>query len=171
MLASLQQPHPRHDEEIVRPRVTELMPPVLTDNLVLVDLVDAPQVPILFFVQVNRLEDVFLEGNLGRELGLVVCAVEAHFQTGAVLRVRLDEVHWFEGFLCHLQAGGLIDAGERGDGLVGVVVVFVVVLHVVAVPVGDGDVVGEFGGAEDFAFAEGGGGLEEAFSSVGAGVG
>jgi hypothetical protein len=32
----------------------------------------------------------------------------------------------------------------------------------------DGDVVGEFGGAEDFALAEGGGGLEDAFGGVGA---
>ena len=142
------------------------MPPVLSNNLALVDLVDGPEVLVLP-VEVDGLEDVLVEWNLGRELALVVCAVKAHFQFGQVLRVHFDHVHWFEEFLGEGQAGGLVDARERGYRLGGVVEIFIVLLHVGRVPVGYGDVVGEFGGAEDALFAEGGGAGENAFGGVG----
>ena len=72
------------------------MPPVLADDLALVDLIDAPEVAVSRLVQEDGLEDVVFEPDFGRELGLVVCAVEAHFQLGAVLGVFFDVVHWFE---------------------------------------------------------------------------
>lgn len=80
------------------------MPPVLADDLVLVDLVDAPEVAVALFVEVDGLEHVLVKGYVWRELRLVVCAVEAHFELGAVLRVHFDVVHWFEAFFCPLVA-------------------------------------------------------------------
>jgi hypothetical protein len=46
-----------------------------------------------------------------------------------------------------------------------------VLFHVGGVGVGDGDIVGEFGGAKDFAVAEGAGAGEEPVGCVGAGGG
>ena len=126
---------------------------------------------VAVFVQINRLENVLVKRHVGRELALVIRAVEAHFELGAVLRVHFDVVHWFERFLGHFVAHGLVDGRELGYGLVWVVEVFVVLAHIVAVPVGDGDVVGEFGGPEHFVFAEGCGAGEDAFGGVGAGRG
>lgn len=39
VLLSVEQPHPGHNLDVVSPTVAQLMPPVLTDNLVLADLV------------------------------------------------------------------------------------------------------------------------------------
>ena len=151
----------------MRKGVTELVPPVLTDDLRRVDVVDGPEMRVAFLVQKDGLEDVVFKGDLGRELGLVVCAVEAHFQLAAVLGVHLNVVHWLKGLLGHFEAHGLVDAREGTDGLGGRVEVFVIALHVVAVGVGDGDVVGEFGAAKDFLFAIAGGGFEDSVGGVG----
>lgn len=167
VLVALEQPDPGHDEEVVRKGVAELMPPVLADDLCRVDVVNGPEVPIALFVEEDGLEDVVLKRDLGRELGLVVCAVEAHFQLAAVLGVHFNVVHWFEGLLSHFEAYGLVDAREGADGLRGRVEVFVVLLHVVAVGMGDCDVVGEFGAAKDFLFAVAGGGFEESVGGIG----
>ena len=104
MLAALQQPHPRHDEQIMRIRMTQLMPPILTDDLGRVDLVDRPQVAVAALVQEDGLEDVRVKGLVGRELALVVGAVEAHLDLSQVLRVHLDVVHGLEGRLGELEA-------------------------------------------------------------------
>ena len=72
------------------------MPPVLADDLALVDLVNAPEMTIPRFVKEDGLEDVIFECDFGRELGLVVGAVEAHFELGTVFGVFFDVVHWFE---------------------------------------------------------------------------
>lgn len=130
------------------------MPPILPNDLLIVNLINAPQFRVSMLVQEDRLEDVFLERHIWRELALVICAVEAHLQLRYILRVHLDQVHGFEVFLRHLDAGGLVDAGQLVNGLFLIVEVFVMLLHVVAVPVRDGDVISEDGGAKDFLFGE-----------------
>ena len=144
MFVSLKQPNKRDDENVMRKRVAQLMPPVLADDLALVDLVDAPEMSVPPFIEEDGLEDVIFECDFGRELGLVVGAVEAHFELGAVFGVFFDVVHWFERFLGHLYPAALVNARERGDGLIGVVEVFVVAFHVLGVAVGDGDIIREF---------------------------
>lgn len=147
VFAALQKPHPGHNEEVVRERMAELMPPILSDDLTLVDLVDTPEMAIAFLIQVNSLENMVVEWNFRGKLRLVVSAIEAHFEFLVILGVFFDVVHGLVGFLCHFEADGLVDAGEVGDSLGGVVEIFVVGRHVGAVGVSDGDVVGEFGAA------------------------
>ena len=168
VFAALEQPHPRHDEEVVGEGVAELVPPVLADDGGRVDLLVGPQVRVARLVEEDGLEHVVLERHGGRELGLVVGAVEAHFELRRVGRVFLDVVHRLVVGGAVGVAGGLVDAGEGRDGAIRVVEVLVVPLHVGTVGVGDGDVVGEFGGAEDFALAEAAGSGEEALGGVGA---
>lgn len=168
-LLALEEHHPGHDEDVVRPRVAELMPPVFADDLAFVDLIDAPEMAVAVFVQIDSLENVFVEIHLRRELALVVRAVEAHFQLRSVLVVHFDVVHRLEVLFGVFVARALVNVGELGDGFGGVVEVLVMVFHVFRVPVRDGDVVGELGGAEDFTFAVGGGGFEDAFGCVRAG--
>lgn len=154
MFAALEEPHPGDDEEVVGEGVAELMPPVLSNNLTLVDFVDTPEMAIALFVQVDSLEDMVLEGDFRRKLRLVVGTVKAHFELLEILGVFFDVVHGLIGFLCHFEADGLVDAGDLSDGLVRVVEVLVVLLHVVAVGVGDGDVVGEFGATEHLSLSK-----------------
>lgn len=78
MSSSLQEPQPGHDKSVVGPRVTQLMPPILPDDLVLINLVVGPEVSIALFVQIYGLENMPVKVDLGRELGLVVGAVETH---------------------------------------------------------------------------------------------
>ena len=151
----------------MRKGVAKLMPPVLADDLARVDIINRPQMAIALLVEEDGLEDVVFKGHLGRELGLIVCAVKAHFQLAAVLGVHFDVVHWLKGLFSHFEADGLIDTREGADGLGGRIEIFVISLHVIAVGVGDGDVVGEFGAAEDFLFAVAGGGFEEPVGGVG----
>lgn len=167
--AAVEEPHPRDDEGVVRPGVAELVPPVLADDLVRVDLVDGPELFVVL-VKVDGLEDVLVEGDFRGELALVVCAVEAHFELGEVLRVHFDHVHGLEELLGKAETCGLVDARELLDGLLFVVEVFVVLLHVVAVPVGDGDVVCELGGAEHTLLTEGCCAGEDALCGVGPGT-
>ena len=61
----------------------------------------------------------------------------------------------------------MVDAGDLGDNLVRVVEIFVVTFHVIAIGVGDRDIIGEFGGAKDLFLAESGGGAEDALGGVG----
>jgi hypothetical protein len=113
---------------------------------------------IAVFIQIDGLENMFVKLDLGWKLALVICAVEAHFEFGQIGRVHFDVVHGLEILLRPLVARGLVGVGEFGNGSRLVVEVLVVLAHVVGVPVRDGDVVGELGGAEYFAFAQGGGG-------------
>ena len=149
MPLALQQPHPGHDEKVVRPGVAELMPPVLADDLALVDLVDSPEVAVAVLVQEDGLEDVFLERHVGRELRLVVRAVEAHLQLRHVRRVRPDEIHSFEVVFAEVASFGMVDAVDLPYSEALIVEVLVMTLHVVDVLVGDGDVVRELGRAEN----------------------
>lgn len=167
VLVALQQPNPGHDEEVVGKGVTELVPPVLADDLGRVDVVNGPEVAVAFLVEENGLEDVVFKGNFGWELGLVVGAVEAHFELRPVLGIHFDIVHWLEGFFGHFEADGLVDPGEGGDGLGGIVEVFVIFLHVLTVGVGDCDVVGKFGAAKNFLFTVAGGRFEKSIGSIG----
>ena len=66
------------------------MPPILADDLALVDLVEVPEMAVPLFVQEDGLEDVALKVHLRWKLRLVVCAVEAHFQLAEIGLVRLD---------------------------------------------------------------------------------
>lgn len=92
---------------------------------------------------------MLLEGDDLRELRLVVRAVEAHFELREVLRVFFDVVHGAEGGLASIEAGGLvIFACNRWCCKIFPIEVFVVLGHVGAVRVGDGDVVGELGTSE-----------------------
>ena len=83
------------------PPVSKLMPPVLLDDFVLVDLVDCPQVPLLFveedclvyWLQRLCVVSVFL---CMAELVLVVGAVKGHFDQAWVVLVRVCVVHWSE---------------------------------------------------------------------------
>jgi hypothetical protein len=168
---ALEEPQPRHHGEVVGPGVAELVPPILADDLGRVDLGAGPEVRVARVVEEDGLEDVLLEGDGARELRLVVGAVEAHFEFGGVGWVLFDVVHGFEVGGGEGVAHGLVDAAQGLDSAGRAVEVFVVPFHVRGVGVGDGDVVGEFGGAEYSAFAEGAGAGEEAFGCVGAGEG
>jgi hypothetical protein len=100
---------------------------------------------------------------------LVVGAVKAHLELRGVCRVFFDVVHRFEVVFCVVVARGLVDLGEGVDGAVRVVEFFVMPFHVGGVGVGYGDVVREFGGAENSALADGGGSGKETFGCVSAG--
>lgn len=66
------------------PGVAELVPPILTDDFGRVDFLVGPEMAVAGLVEEDGLEDVLVEGvgigGDGGELGLVVCAVEAHFE-------------------------------------------------------------------------------------------
>lgn len=79
VVPALEQPEPGHDEELVGPGVAELVPPVLADDFGFVDLVAGPEVRVACLAYDDGLGDVVFEGDLVRELRLVVGAVEAHF--------------------------------------------------------------------------------------------
>lgn len=53
----------RRTECVVSPSMTKLMPPILSDDLVLVDLVLRP-LTFVFLVQKDSLEDVSIEGDV-----------------------------------------------------------------------------------------------------------
>lgn len=73
--------------------MAQLMPPILSNDLVFPDLIPAPCVLVLV-VQEDSLEDMLLYGQLLLlELILEVAAVEAHFQLAGILGRVLDEVH------------------------------------------------------------------------------
>ena len=143
------------------------MPPVLADDLGLVDFVNRPQPAVARLVQVNGLKHVVLKRHLFRKLSLVVRGVEAHLQPGQIGRVHLDVVHGAEVGFAELVAHGLVFAGQGGDRLGRVVEVLIMLFHVVGVVVGDGDVVGEFGGAEDSLLTPAGRVAQHALASVG----
>lgn len=107
---------------------------------------------------------------------LVVCAVEGHFDLVHVFRVGMGVVHGAVAGGFVVRPGLLVLGEGDGVGLLfgfgrGAELVaeagFVVLLEVVAVGVGDGDVVEEFGAAEHEAFFPGGGFAEELFGVVG----
>ena len=92
----------------MRPGMAQLVPPILTNNFVLVGEVlivgggdggclrealkhpavervryigiDTPEVAVSFLIQVDGLEDVLVKGNLRWKLTLVICAIKAHFK-------------------------------------------------------------------------------------------
>ena len=164
------------------PAVAELVPPFSLYDGGRVNLIDGPEVGVAG-VEEDGLEDVIVVGDGGfvcvvihAELVLVVCAVEGHFDFVHVFGVGVRVVHgsvawWFaiwtfafvfgEGDLVFL----LFVFGFGAE--VGVEVGFVVLLEVLGVGVGDGDVVEEFGASEDESFAPGGGFAEEFEGVVG----
>ena len=115
------------------PAMAELMPPLLLDDLVPVDVVPGPQV-LVVLVEEDALEDVCFVGDgrlvrarlllvLLAELVLVVGAVERHFYLLGVLGVRVRVVHGPEAAGFAVVAVGLVP-GEgqlaflrRGFGL------------------------------------------------------
>lgn len=133
MAFSLEEPHPGHDEEVMRPTVAELMPPVLANNFTLVNLINGPEMSIAFFVEEDGLEDVFLKGDLGRELSLVVGAIKAHFQFSEILLIVSDEIHCFEVVFGEVATGLGVDSVDLRDCDVLRVEVLVVLLHVFGV--------------------------------------
>ena len=179
---SIEEHHPWHDTDVVLPPVPQLVPPFAADDLVRVDLVDGPEIAVVF-VEEDGLEDVVLVvdgGFVGAvvlpELVLVVGAVEGHFDLLHVFRVGVRVVHGSvtRGFAV---LTGLLVFGEGdlvfllfvlGAGAeVGVEAGFVVGFEVFAVGVGDGDIVEEFGAAEDEVLAPARGFAEDGFRVVG----
>ncbi|KAI7514953.1 FAD/NAD(P)-binding domain-containing protein [Hortaea werneckii] len=128
---ALQQPHPRDHEGIVCPAVAKLVPPILPDDLALVNFIQGPQVGVALLVQEDGLEDMVLEGDLWWELRLVVGAVEAHFELGEVFGIHANEVHGLEVVLAVFR-----------------VEVFIVSLHVLSILVRDSNVTGDGLGEE-----------------------
>ena len=88
---------------------------------------------------------MLVERYIWRELRLVVGRVEAHLQLGPAPLVHLDVVHGLERFLCVFESVRLINTGQSVSYFLFIVEILVVLLHVVAVPVGNRDVVREFG--------------------------
>ena len=73
--------------------MAQLMPPILSNDLVFPDLIPAPCVLVLV-VQEDSLEDMLLYRQLLLlELILEVAAVEAHFKLARVLRRVFNEIH------------------------------------------------------------------------------
>ena len=58
-ITAIEEHHPGDDADVVLPSVTELMPPFAADDFVRVDLVDGPEV-LVVFVEEDGLEDVVL---------------------------------------------------------------------------------------------------------------
>lgn len=176
----IQKHHARHNPHIMLPAMAELMPPFALDDFGFVDLVDSPKVGV-GFVEENGLEDVLIVFNGGfvcavvlTELVLVIGAIKRHFDLLHVFGVGVRVIHWSvaAGFavLAFLLVFGesdllfLLFVLWLGAEL-GVEAGFVVFLEVLAVGVGDGDVVEEAGTAEDEALFPGGG-LAENFEGV-----
>ena len=184
--------HPGHHTDVVLPPMPQLMPPLLEDDLIFGDLIRGPEVRVRL-IQKNRLKHMFLErlrGFIARgpflaagvrvlaELVLVVGAIEGHLDLLRVLLVAVGVVHGpvARGFAVGLAVLDLVlgegdlvflllvlglgAQGVREGGLV-------VVGEVGGVGVGDGDVVEEFGAAEDEAFPPGGGFAQEFLGGVG----
>ena len=73
--------------------MAQLMPPILSNDLVLPDFVSAPCVRVLV-IQENSLEDMLFHGQLLLlKLILEIATVETHFQLAGILGRVLDEVH------------------------------------------------------------------------------
>ena len=162
--------------------MTQLVPPFPLNYFVRVDLIDRPEVRVAC-VKEDGLEDVVVVGDGGfsgivihAELVLVVCAVEGHFNLLHVFGVRMSVVHrsvtwrfpvWTLAFI--LGEGDLLFLlfvlGFSAQ--LGVKMGFVVLLEVLGVGVGDGDVVEEFGASQDKSFAPGGGFAKEFEGVVG----
>ena len=73
---------------------------------------------------------MIFERDFRGKLGLVVGAIEAHFQFGGIFEVLFDHVHWLEGLFRHLETNGLVDAVKGRYGLLGVVEVLVIPFHI-----------------------------------------
>lgn len=72
--------------------VAELMPPIFADDFRRIDFVLGPKMAVACFVKENGLEDVIFKGDGGRELRLVVCAVEAHFEFREIFGIHFNIV-------------------------------------------------------------------------------
>lgn len=164
--------HAWHNADVMLPTMTKLMPPFAFYDLGLVDLVDGPEVFVVF-VEEDGLEDVLVVGY-GRfvcvmvhaELMLVVGAVERHLYFLHVFWVGVGVVHW--SVTTWLAILTLLFVFGEGNLLLlllvlwfgaefGVEVGLVVFREVFAVGVGDGDVVEEMGATEDELLTPGGG--------------
>ena len=149
----------------------QLMPPLALNNLLFFDPINSPQMP-LRLIQKDALKDmpIIRQRRLAirtalPELMLVVRAIKGHLDLLRIGRVRVGVVHGAEPAGLAAGAARLV-FGERDLGPLGVVLGlgaqrgleagFVHGGKVLAVGVGDGDVVVEAGAAEDEAFAPGG---------------
>ena len=148
--------------------MAQLMPPLALDDLLFIDPIHGPQMA-LRLVQKDALENVSLVLHrrlvcavVLPELMLVICAIKGHFDLLRIRGVRVRVVHWSEAARFAVRARGFV-FGKGDLGLLGVVLGrgaergveagFVDGGEVVAVGVGDGDVVVEAGAAKDEAFA------------------
>ena len=163
--------HAGNDTDVVLPPVTQLMPPFAFDDFAFVDLVNSPEIPV-GLVEEDGLKDVLVVRNrrligivVHAELMLVVGAVECHFDFFPVLWIGVCVVHGSVARGLAVGTGGLV-FGELdlvfllavlGLGCkVRVEVGFKVFFKILAVAVGDGDVVEETGTAQDKLFFPGG---------------
>ena len=146
------------------------MPPVLANDLRLVDVADAPELRISVLVWEDGLKDVVVEINVLGKLSLVVGAVEAHLKFGFLVRGGgfFDLVHGLEALLSHFTPGSLVDSGERFHAYTIVVKVLVVIPHIRRVGVSNGNVVREFGAPKDILFDHCAGWREKEFGCIGA---
>jgi hypothetical protein len=128
------------------------VPPILADDLAGVYFVYCPEVAVSFFVEENSLKDVFIVGQIGRELPLVVATVEAEIEFASVLVLRFDEIHWREVLFGKLVARLLVNVAEGLNCLCGVVFDFVMLFDVIAVVVCDCDVACPFTATENALF-------------------
>jgi hypothetical protein len=86
---------------------------------------------------------------------LVICAVEAHLESGSRRRIGSDVIHRFEVGFGKRESFRLVDRGETANGMFRVIKILVVVSHVVGIGMGDRKIVRKFGGTENLALMEG----------------
>lgn len=72
MFVPVEQPHPWNNEEVMRERVTKLVPPIFPDDLRLVDFVYRPEMAVSILVEKDSLENGIIQRYMGRELRLVI---------------------------------------------------------------------------------------------------
>lgn len=106
------------------------MPPILPNNLVLLNLMFGPSFLVLF-VQEDSLEDVLLKRPLSLlELILEVATIETHFQKLWILWYILDEIHRIEIRFSASYSIRIVASGDIADSMLFVKVASVPFLHI-----------------------------------------
>ena len=164
------------------PAMAELVPPLALNDLLFINPIHGPQMP-LRLIQKDALKNMslvlhrrFVRAMVLPKLMLIVGAIKRHFDLLRIRGIRVRVVHGSEPGRLAVRARGFV-FGKGDLGFLGVVfgaraesgveAGFVDGGEVVAVGVGDGDVVVEAGAAEDEAFAPGGRFAEEFEGVVG----